>query len=201
MIFEQYLQLEKRLNAVLGRGAAPRGISGGGRVDGLGDLGRIGNGDFPKTLAAKSFINTRIFPWVAACRRSKLSCATWRAGPICKPSISRTSRLTMSRRCGAGASLLRLGARPCATGYDARFRRLWTLYLADREAGFAERRIGDLQLLLTKPRWRAAVSQPRLGRATLGPRRVILMKPGYDRAALGTGMRRTWLRWTARLCS
>jgi cyclopropane-fatty-acyl-phospholipid synthase len=39
-------------------------------------------------------------------------------------------------------------------GYDARFRRLWTLYLAYCEAGFAERRICDVQLLLTKPRAR-----------------------------------------------
>jgi cyclopropane-fatty-acyl-phospholipid synthase len=40
-------------------------------------------------------------------------------------------------------------------GYDERFQRLWTLYLAYCEAGFAERRILDLQLLLAKPRWRA----------------------------------------------
>ncbi len=38
-------------------------------------------------------------------------------------------------------------------GYDERFRRLWTLYLAYCEAGFAERRICDLQLLFAKPRW------------------------------------------------
>jgi cyclopropane-fatty-acyl-phospholipid synthase len=37
-------------------------------------------------------------------------------------------------------------------GYDQRFRRLWTLYLAYCEAGFAERRICDVQLLLAKPR-------------------------------------------------
>ena len=36
-------------------------------------------------------------------------------------------------------------------GYDERFRRIWTLYLAYCEAGFAERRICDIQLLLTKP--------------------------------------------------
>jgi cyclopropane-fatty-acyl-phospholipid synthase len=41
-------------------------------------------------------------------------------------------------------------------GYDERFRRLWTLYLAYCQAGFAERRILDLQLLLAKPRWRVA---------------------------------------------
>jgi cyclopropane-fatty-acyl-phospholipid synthase len=38
-------------------------------------------------------------------------------------------------------------------GYDDSFRRLWTLYLAYCEAGFAERRICDVQLLLAKPRW------------------------------------------------
>ncbi len=41
-------------------------------------------------------------------------------------------------------------------GYDERFRRLWTLYLAYCEAGFAERRICDVQLLLAKPRCRIA---------------------------------------------
>jgi cyclopropane-fatty-acyl-phospholipid synthase len=40
-------------------------------------------------------------------------------------------------------------------GYDERFRRLWRLYLAYCEAGFAERRIGVVQMLLAKPRWRA----------------------------------------------
>jgi cyclopropane-fatty-acyl-phospholipid synthase len=40
-------------------------------------------------------------------------------------------------------------------GYDDRFRRLWRLYLAYCEAGFAERRIGDYQLLLAKPGYRA----------------------------------------------
>ncbi len=36
-------------------------------------------------------------------------------------------------------------------GYDERFRRLWTLYLAYCEGGFAERRICDVQILLAKP--------------------------------------------------
>ena len=38
-------------------------------------------------------------------------------------------------------------------GYDERFQRLWTLYLAYCEGGFAERRICDVQLLLAKPQW------------------------------------------------
>jgi cyclopropane-fatty-acyl-phospholipid synthase len=41
-----------------------------------------------------------------------------------------------------------------AMGYDRRFRRLWMLYLAYCEAGFAERRICDVQLVLAKPRRR-----------------------------------------------
>ena len=40
-----------------------------------------------------------------------------------------------------------------AMGYDESFQRLWTLYLAYCEGGFAERRICDVQLLLAKPQW------------------------------------------------
>jgi cyclopropane-fatty-acyl-phospholipid synthase len=39
-------------------------------------------------------------------------------------------------------------------GYDERFRRIWSLYLAYCEAGFAERRINDVQILLGKPGFR-----------------------------------------------
>ena len=41
-------------------------------------------------------------------------------------------------------------------GYDDPFRRLWKLYLCYCEAGFAERRICDVQLLLGKPQWAIA---------------------------------------------
>ena len=44
-------------------------------------------------------------------------------------------------------------------GYDERFQRLWRLYLAYVQAGFAERRIGNLQLLLAKP-GRTAATPP-----------------------------------------
>jgi cyclopropane-fatty-acyl-phospholipid synthase len=43
-----------------------------------------------------------------------------------------------------------------AQGYDERFRRLWDFYLSSSEAGFRERRIGDVQLLLAKPRYLGA---------------------------------------------
>ena len=47
-------------------------------------------------------------------------------------------------------------------GYDEHFRRLWDLYLSYCEAGFAERRIHDVQMLLAKPRFAAepAVEAP-----------------------------------------
>jgi cyclopropane-fatty-acyl-phospholipid synthase len=41
-------------------------------------------------------------------------------------------------------------------GYDERFRRLWRLYLSYCEAGFAERRIGVVQMVTAKPQWRMA---------------------------------------------
>ncbi len=42
-----------------------------------------------------------------------------------------------------------------AAGYGLRFRRLWELYLRYCEAGFAERRIADVQVVLSKPAHRA----------------------------------------------
>jgi cyclopropane-fatty-acyl-phospholipid synthase len=55
-----------------------------------------------------------------------------------------------------------------ALGYDERFRRLWRLYLSYCEAGFAERRIGLVQTVLAKPRWRADAA-PRFVRPATVP--------------------------------
>jgi cyclopropane-fatty-acyl-phospholipid synthase len=44
-----------------------------------------------------------------------------------------------------------------ALGYDERFRRMWRMYLAYCEGGFAERRIGVVQAVLAKPGWRGSV--------------------------------------------
>jgi len=46
-----------------------------------------------------------------------------------------------------------------ALGYDERFQRMWELYLAYCEAGFIERRIRDVQLLLAKPDWGAEAGE------------------------------------------
>lgn len=55
-----------------------------------------------------------------------------------------TLRRWRERFCAHAAEL-------ASRGYDEAFRRLWTLYLAYCEAGFAERRICDVQLVLAKP--------------------------------------------------
>jgi cyclopropane-fatty-acyl-phospholipid synthase len=43
-------------------------------------------------------------------------------------------------------------------GYDERFRRMWRMYLSFCEAGFSERRIADVQIVLAKPGWRGRVA-------------------------------------------
>jgi cyclopropane-fatty-acyl-phospholipid synthase len=60
-------------------------------------------------------------------------------------------------------------------GYDERFRRMWTLYLAYCEAGFAERRIGDVQIVLAKPRARVP--------AVAGQGWTLRAQPGQARRA------------------
>jgi len=45
-------------------------------------------------------------------------------------------------------------------GYDERFKRLWLFYLCSSEAGFAEGRLGDVQVLYAKPRRRARLTSP-----------------------------------------
>ncbi|MFN8201817.1 MAG: cyclopropane-fatty-acyl-phospholipid synthase family protein [Solirubrobacteraceae bacterium] len=56
------------------------------------------------------------------------------------------------------ANVERSVARLAELGYDERFRRLWRLYLAYCEAGFAERRIGLVQAVLGKPLWRGVIA-------------------------------------------
>ncbi len=66
-----------------------------------------------------------------------------------------------SARCAAGArTSSATSTELAALGYDERFRRIWTLYLAYCEAGFAERRIRDVQVVLAKPGWHTKATMP-----------------------------------------
>ena len=107
--------------------------------------------------AAKSFINTHIFPngclpsleviARSVARRTDLQIAQLEDLTPHYVETLRRWRETFGARAEQVAEL----------GYDEHFRRLWTLYLAYCEAGFAERRICLVQTLLTKPLWRSGL--------------------------------------------
>ena len=97
--------------------------------------------------AARSFINTHVFP--SGCLPSLQvirSCAD-RAGLAERGHEDMTASypLTLSRW---RRNFLAARERIEELGYDRRFRRLWELYLCWSEGGFRERRIGDYQMLL-----------------------------------------------------
>jgi cyclopropane-fatty-acyl-phospholipid synthase len=106
--------------------------------------------------ASRSFINTQIFPGGCLPSLEVISRQLARRTDMqavdledLTPHYVQTLRLWRQRFAAAAESL-------GALGYDERFRRIWDLYLAYCEAGFAERRICDVQMLLAKPLWRAA---------------------------------------------
>jgi cyclopropane-fatty-acyl-phospholipid synthase len=118
--------------------------------------------------AAKSFINTRIFPGGCLPSLEVITRNVARRTDMQAVHLEDiTAHYVQTLRCWR-QRFLASAPELAQLGYDARFRRLWTLYLAYCEAGFAERRICDLQLLLAKPRWRALGSRRGLGRAALG---------------------------------
>jgi cyclopropane-fatty-acyl-phospholipid synthase len=116
--------------------------------------------------ASRSFMNTHIFP--GGCLPSLEAIARGVARRTnmqmvhledLTPHYVETLRRWRRNFTDHAAELSRLG-------FDERFRRLWTLYLAYCEAGFAERRILDVQLLLGKPRSYARVPAVVRTRAT-----------------------------------
>jgi cyclopropane-fatty-acyl-phospholipid synthase len=104
--------------------------------------------------ARKSFANALIFPGGCLPSRRLIADLVGRVTDMravwsedITPHYARTLRAWRER---FDAAFERLRSRR----YDERFRRLWTLYLTVSEAGFRERRLGDVQLLLAKPGWR-----------------------------------------------
>ena len=68
-------------------------------------------------------------------------------------------------------------------GYDERFRRLWRAYLAYCEAGFEERRIGLVQMVIAKPRAMAELGPAHCGAATRQPHTQPTRWPRAERCA------------------
>ena len=104
--------------------------------------------------ASRSFIRTHIFPGgclpslavIARCVAQRTDMRTIEVRDL-TPHYAETLRRW---RANFEAATVRLED----LGYDERFRRLWRMYLAYCEAGFAERRIGVVQMTLAKPQWR-----------------------------------------------
>ena len=119
----------------------------------------IDDGAYEVEKAARSFANTLIFP--GGCLPSvgviqdriarKTDMSTVWLDDI-SPHYSETLR-RWRERFVANSDLAG------ELGYDERFRRLWTLWLAMSEAGFRERRIRDVQMLFAKPGSRPALSE------------------------------------------
>ena len=103
--------------------------------------------------ASRSFIRTHIFPGgclpslavIAGCVARHTDMRTVGLKDL-TPHYAETLRRWRANFEGATPRLEDLG-------YDERFRRLWRMYLAYCEAGFAERRIGVMQMTLAKPGW------------------------------------------------
>ena len=125
----------------------------------------IDHGAYHVEKASRSFIRTYIFPGgclpsskvLARCVARRTDMRTVGVRDL-TPHYAETLRRWRDN-CERATQLEHLG-------YDERFRRLWRLYLAYCEAGFAERRIGVVQMLLAKPRWR--------GHAELGSEQGLL---------------------------
>jgi cyclopropane-fatty-acyl-phospholipid synthase len=113
--------------------------------------------------ASKSFINTHIFPGgclpsleaIHDCIARETDMRTVWLDDI-TPHYAET--LARWRQAFAASEAIATDL-----GYDERFRRMWTLYLAYVEAGFRECRIGDVQMVLAKPEWRGAIPRAKRG--------------------------------------
>ncbi len=106
--------------------------------------------------ATRSFIKEYIFPGGALPSLSVLAQALARRTDLQMLDLEDlTEHYVETLRCWR-EKFVQNAAELGELGYDDRFRRIWTLYLAYCEAGFAERRIGDVQILLGKPGFRRA---------------------------------------------
>jgi cyclopropane-fatty-acyl-phospholipid synthase len=106
--------------------------------------------------ASRSFINTYIFPGGCLPSLEVIARGVARHTDMQALALEDLTPHYVETLRRWRANFLANAERLHALGYDERFRRLWTLYLCYCEAGFAERRICDVQLLLAKPQHRVA---------------------------------------------
>ena len=114
----------------------------------------IDDGIYEVEKASRSFANTHVFPGGCLPSRGLIANCLERVTSMREVWIDDitdhyppTLAIWRDRFSGAWDRLR-------GDGYDERFRRLWEFYLSSSEAGFRERRIGDVQVLFAKPRAR-----------------------------------------------
>ena len=103
----------------------------------------------------RSFANTRIFPGGFLPAQAPLLRLTAEHTPLRPVGVEELGPhyATTLRRWAENFAAVPLH-RLEALGFDARFQRLWRFYLAYMEAGFSERRIGNVHLMLAGPAFR-----------------------------------------------
>jgi cyclopropane-fatty-acyl-phospholipid synthase len=119
--------------------------------------------------AARSFMNTYIFPGGCLPSLAVISRELARRTDVQAAGLEDLSPHYVETLRRWRANFTAYAAALEDLGYDERFRRIWTLYLAYCEAGFAERRICDIQLLLTKPHAQLTSAQRVDSRGRSGP--------------------------------
>jgi cyclopropane-fatty-acyl-phospholipid synthase len=122
----------------------------------------IDDRSFERAKRHRDFVRHMVFPGGCIPSVASLSASVARATDLSLVDLedigahyARTLRLWGANLEAAGRPRLQ------GLGADDRFMRLWQLYLAYCEASFSERHISDVQMVLTKPGWRADL-RPRL---------------------------------------
>ncbi|MDA8367191.1 MAG: cyclopropane-fatty-acyl-phospholipid synthase [Actinomycetota bacterium] len=130
------------------------------RPDGLAAIQAIVIADrsFERAKRHDDFIRRMIFPGGCIPSVTALAASATRATDLRIVDVedigrhyARTLHLWAENLEAAGGRVAELGVTPA-------FRRLWDLYLAYCEAGFLERHISDVQIVLAKPAWRGRLA-------------------------------------------
>jgi cyclopropane-fatty-acyl-phospholipid synthase len=103
---------------------------------------------------ARSFANTHVFPGGCLPSRRKIADSVARVTSMREVWLDDITAHYPPTLAAWRERFLAAWERLRPRGYDERFRRLWDFYLSSSEAGFRERRIGDVQALFAKPGWR-----------------------------------------------
>ena len=111
----------------------------------------IDDGIYEVEKAAKSFANTHVFPGGCLPSRGLIANCLERVTSMREVWIDDITEHYPPTLATWRVRFFDAWERLRGLGYDERFRRLWDFYLSSSEAGFRERRIGDVQLLFAKP--------------------------------------------------